>query len=124
MREEINPFLEFKTHNMEFGMEQNNSETFEKSLELFADVAKMNINMFDSLKNKSNRESMRKGYLRLLITEMQCQSIDFLMSQVSPETRKEIMDFAWDYDDEFDRSHVSDGQYIRDFFCHKTGKVI
>ena len=78
MREEINPFLEFKTHNMEFGMEQNNSETFEKSLELFADVAKMNINMFDSLKNKSNNKHILIIYIILYIDQV---PVDVLVRQ-------------------------------------------
>ena len=114
------------THSVEIKMSKTEtSETFEKSLETFANVAKMLIRTDEFVKNvplSLMTKECRKIGLRSLLNQIRFESIDFLMREVSPDTRKEIMDCALEYDDEFDGSHISDGKYIRDWFHSETGK--
>ena len=72
-------------------------------------------------KTKFSDRCVVSDFFVSLLNQIRFESIDFLMREVSPDTRKEIMDCALEYDDEFDGSHISDGKYIRDWFHSETG---
>ena len=98
-------------------MKEKTSKTFEKSLERFAKIAKMILRIDDHLKDdRYVKESKECQKIRLssLLNQFRFESIDFLMREVSPETRKEIMDCAWN--GVFERDSVSSGKYLIDWF--------
>ena len=112
-------------------MKEKTNKTFEKSLEVFGMVAQSLIQEYGILKNDriiQNSEDdpefvkeMRLRRLRLLLNEFRFESIDFLMKEVSPETRKEIMDCAWNGD--FEEVKISSGKYIKDWFHPEDGSM-
>jgi hypothetical protein len=114
------------THSGEIKMiNTETSETFEESLEKFAMVAKRLIKETEQMKNcpiGGKGKEYQKCCLTHLLDEFKMESIDLLMSEVSPETRKEIMDFAWNGD--FDTDVYPSGQYLKDWYRQEDGLMI
>ena len=105
------------------------SETFEDSLRSFGACAKMNLMVlkncmkafshhFDDQPSETNRE-LRRLQIHSLMNQLRFESIDLIMKEVSPEIRKEMMDFAWD--DGFEKEDIPSGKYLRDWFDSRDG---